>query len=238
MADGSIEPRFFNIPKSDIEVVDDWFTTGMRGTGSRSIRIRDAFIPAYRSCALQDMLGGTSPGAALHTRPIYRMPFADIAPFSIVGAPIGMARGGVKNFTSHIAPQLSAADELTIAEQTPKLMRLAEAAAAVDASLALVVADAQRIDAAASPSDLSAVERARIPRDWAWAAQTSRQAVSRLFEVAGGSTIYDGDALQRIWRDVNSATQHFAFSWDSAMPNYGRAAAGLKPARFTLKGRK
>jgi 3-hydroxy-9,10-secoandrosta-1,3,5(10)-triene-9,17-dione monooxygenase len=37
------------VPTADLEVVDDWFTNGMRGTGSRSVRARDVFVPAHRT---------------------------------------------------------------------------------------------------------------------------------------------------------------------------------------------
>jgi 3-hydroxy-9,10-secoandrosta-1,3,5(10)-triene-9,17-dione monooxygenase len=236
-SDGRVEPRFFVVPKSEMEVIDDWYTIGMRGTGSRSIRIADAFIPAHRSCRLQDMLAGTSPGAALHKRPVYRMPFGDLAPFSIVGAPIGMARGAVDRFAKRLTASLGKADPLQVAEQSTRLSRFAEAAADVDAALALVIADATMIDMAPDPSALSTIDRARFPRDWAWAAQKCRNAVSRLFEAAGGSAVYDGDAAQRMWRDVNAAAQHVAFTWDTAMPDFGRAAAGLTPPAFALRGK-
>ncbi|MEN9709749.1 MAG: hypothetical protein RIQ68_2157, partial [Pseudomonadota bacterium] len=65
-SDGSFQPRFFVVPRADIEVVDDWFTVGMRGSGSRTIRINDAFIPDHRSVSLAEMLNGLSPGARVH----------------------------------------------------------------------------------------------------------------------------------------------------------------------------
>lgn len=236
--DGRFEPRFFVVPKSDIEVVDDWFTMGMRGTGSRTIRIADAFIPAHRSVSLAEMLSGTSPGAQSHDRAIYKMPFADIAPFSIIGAPLGMARGAIASFAEQLGQRLEGASDVEIGEQAATYARIAEAAADVDAALALVIADADMIDCARSPSDISPLERARIPRDWAWAAQTSRYAASRIFEASGGTGIYDGHAIQRLWRDVNSAAQHFAFTWDTAMASYGRASCGLRPSEFTLRNRR
>jgi len=238
LADGSFEPRFFVLPKSDIEVVDDWFTMGMRGTGSRTIRIADAFIPAHRSVSLAEMLSGQSPGAQLHERAIYKMPFADIAPFSIIGAPIGMARGAVNAFAEQLGKRLEGASDIEIGEQAATYARIAEASADVDAALALVISDAEAIDRARKPSDITPLERARIPRDWAWAAQTSRYAATRMFEASGGTGIYDGHELQRTWRDVNSAAQHFAFTWDSAMASFGRAACGLKPSEFTLRNRR
>lgn len=229
------EPHFFVVPRSDIEVVDDWFTTGMRGTGSRSIRIANAFIPHYRAVSLKQMLDGTSPGAQFHDGPLYRMPFTSIAPFSIVGAPLGMARGGIRMFADSLARKLKGATELAIAEQGATLARLAEASASVDAGLAAVLEDARLIDGAACRDSLSPLDLARIPRNWAHAAQSARYAVTRLFECAGGSGIYDSSELQRVWRDVNSAAQHVAFGRDGAMTGYGRALLGLAPAAFKMK---
>jgi len=236
--DGSFEPRFFVVPKSEVEVVDDWFTVGMRGTGSRTIKIADSFIPAHRSVSLADMLAGSSPGAQAHEGAIYRMPFADIAPFSIIGAPIGMARGAVNSFAEQLGAKLGKLSDVEISEQSATFARIAEAGVDVDAALALVVRDAQLIDEAREPSDISDLLRTQIPRDWAWAAQKSRYAATRIFEASGGTGIYNHSTIQRVWRDVNSASQHFAFTWDSAMAKYGRAAAGLKPPEFTLRGRR
>lgn len=238
LPDGSYEPRFFVVPISDIEVVDDWFTVGMRGTGSRTIKIPDAFIPAHRSVSLADMLGGKAPGALQHDRAIYRMPFADIAPFSIIGAPIGMARGAISSFAANIGKRMENASDVEIGEQGATYARIAKAASDVDAALALVVADAEMIDRALRPEDIGPLDRARIPRDWAWAAQTARYAATHIFEASGGTGIYDGNAIQRVWRDVNSAAQHFAFTWDTGMTGYGRAACGLKPSAFALPSRK
>lgn len=233
--DGPPEPRFFLIPRKAIEVVDDWFTAGMRGTGSRSIKIDDLFIPEHHSVRAADMLAGTSPGTALHTGPLYRMKFADVVPFSLVGAPLGMARGAVRSLSAGLSGRLKDASEQQVAEQSSTIARVAEASSDIDAALTLVLADAALIDGATAPDSLSPLERARIPRDWAYATQRSRYAVNRVFEAAGGSGIYNSSEIQRIWRDVNSAAQHGAFSWDGAMANYGRSLLGLAPAGYGMR---
>ena len=237
-ADGSVEPRFFVLPKSEIEVVDDWFTLGMRATGSRSIKIDSAFIPAHRSCSLADMLSGSTPGARVHEGAVYRMPFSNIAPFSIVGAPLGMARGMVQRFAADIGKKLQGADALEIAEQSATLARIAEVGAEVDAAIALIINDAQMVDDASDPSDISALQGAQISRNWAWGVQRARHAANRIFEASGGSAIYDSSSMQRLFRDLNSGSQHFAFTWDRAMTGYGRAAAGLQAGAFALPNRK
>lgn len=238
LPDGGFEPRFFVVPKSDIEVIDDWYTMGMKATGSRSIKIDNAFIPAWRSCSLADMLAGTTPGARLHDGAIYRMPFAGLAPFSIVGAPLGMAKGMVERFAAEIGGKLADAEPLEVAEQSATLARIAECGAQIDAALALVLADAEMIDRAKAPEDISPLQQQQISRDWAYAVQSAREAANRIFEASGGSAIYDGHPMQRMFRDLNGAAQHFAFTWDRAMTNYGREAAGLKPGEFGLPKRK
>jgi 3-hydroxy-9,10-secoandrosta-1,3,5(10)-triene-9,17-dione monooxygenase len=228
--DGPPERRFFLVPRDDLEIVDDWFTTGMRGTGSRSIRIPDAFVPAHRSVPLQALLTGNTPGGRFHAAPIYRMPFQVVTPFSLIGAPLGVARGAVETFTADLAPRVAKLDELEAASRSATFARIAHAAAEIDAARALVLADAARVDGATDTTAPGALDTARIARNWAYAAQTSRGAVTRLFEAAGGSAVYDGSAIQRAWRDVNSAAQHFAFVWDNAMVDFGRALFDLAPS--------
>ena len=37
------------LPRPDYDILDTWFTSGMRGTGSKDIVIRDVFVPEYRT---------------------------------------------------------------------------------------------------------------------------------------------------------------------------------------------
>lgn len=233
--DGTVEPRFFVIPKSDIEVVDDWFTMGMRATGSRSIRVDSAFIPAHRSVKLSDMVSGTTEGASIHSSAKYRMSFSELSPFSIVGAPLGIAKGLVRRFADEVSGRLKGADAAEIGENATTFQRIAEAAAAIDAALALVLADADMIDRAKDPADITALQRIAIPRNWAYAVQTARRAANLVFEASGGSAIYDGSPIQQAFRDLNGSAQHFAFTWDTAMTNFGRVDCGFEPMAFKVK---
>ncbi|CAB3795562.1 acyl-CoA dehydrogenase family protein [Paraburkholderia fynbosensis] len=230
--DGPPEPRFFVIPRSDIEIVDDWHTAGLRGTGSRTIKVAEAFIPKHRSVAVKDMMTGDVEGADAMRAPIYRMPFQNVTPFSLVGAPLGIARAALRSFGEGLAPRLHAMPAEQMAEQSATIERLAHATADLDAAYALILEDTRRIDTAESAQSLTALEWSRIPRDWAYSAQTARRAANSVFEAAGGTSIYNASDLQRIWRDVNSAAQHFAFTWDSALTAFGRQALGLPSSQF------
>lgn len=231
-ADAPPEPRFFVIPRADVEIVDDWHTAGLRGTGSRTIKVARAFIPRHRSVSVKDMMTGNVEGADAMRAPIYRMPFQNVTPFSLIGAPLGMARAALRSFAEGLAPRLRAMPAEQMAEQSATIERLAHATADLDAAHALILEDTRRIDAAPSAAALTPLEWSRIPRDWAYAAQTARRAANSVFEAAGGTSIYNASELQRIWRDVNSAAQHFAFTWDSALTAFGREALGLPASQY------
>lgn len=227
------EQRFFLIPRDEAEVIDDWHTVGMRGTGSKSIRIAEAFIPEHRTVRIAEMLNGTAPGTKIHANPLYRMSFYDVTPFSVVGPPLGMALGAIRNFEAALKKGLSTAG--TAPDTDARLLRLARASAEVDAAIALVLADAREIDSAASPAQFTLADRKRWPRNWTWAVQTARNAVNSLYEVSGGTSIYDQSPMQRIWRDINSAAQHFVLTQDNAALDYARAVAGLETATFVAR---
>lgn len=235
--DGRVEPCFFILPRSDLTIIDDWNTVGMRATGSKSIKVADTFIPEHRAVLLSDMLKGTSPGSALHDKAVYRLPFSHVAPFSIVGAPIGAALGALRAFSDALRARLTDATEQDLAAAGVALAKLGEAAADIDAAIALVRTSADWIDSLDDPARFEIEAGSRIPRNWAWAVQTAREAANKLFAVSGGSQIYAGSEIQQYWRDANAGAQHFAFTWETAMKNYGRASLGkqLEAIQFRKK---
>ena len=48
--------------KGEFEIVDDWFTMGLKGTGSKTVVVNDVFIPDERALAAPP---STAPGRPL-----------------------------------------------------------------------------------------------------------------------------------------------------------------------------
>ena len=235
-ADGSVAPTYLLAPKSDVEVVDDWFTVGLRGTGSRTLRVKDAFVPARRALAIADLSRGLSPGARHHDAPLYRAPFPQILSISLAGVPIGVARAGLDAFKEAFRARMEGWPAAQIGEQAGFFMRVAEAGADIDAAFALLLKDGLEIDAADNGNAAAAIDRARWMRDISHAAWRCRLAVNSLFEAGGGSAVYDTHALQRVWRDINAAAAHNSFARERAGGMYGRAALGIEPSVFDRIG--
>ena len=54
------------MPREDTTTIDDWFPTGMRGTGSRTMAVDDVFVPDHRVQATRDTVQKLAERRALH----------------------------------------------------------------------------------------------------------------------------------------------------------------------------
>ena len=50
------------LPRPDYTVIDNWFVSGLRGTGSKDIEVNEVFVPEHRVVSLADLRQGQSPG--------------------------------------------------------------------------------------------------------------------------------------------------------------------------------
>src|SRR5258708_1165037 len=69
-ADG-IEYRIFLLNKSDYRILDTWNATGLRGTGSNDVEVKDAFAAEAMTLAVSDLDGGPTPGRGIKPNPVY-----------------------------------------------------------------------------------------------------------------------------------------------------------------------
>jgi 3-hydroxy-9,10-secoandrosta-1,3,5(10)-triene-9,17-dione monooxygenase len=216
------------LPRSDYDILDTWFTSGMRGTGSKDIVIKDVFVPAYRTLDPGRAGDGEWTGWELHRRLSYRLPLRCMTGWDLVAPLIGMAQGAVDAFTSRLRGTSGpgrTADSVLIQ------VRLAEAAVEVDAARELHRrAIAEILGKAEQGETFTPLERARYRRDKTFAARLCVQAVNCLFEASGGGAILESEALQRFHRDVHAASHHQGINWDAAAEDFGRQTLGLPPA--------
>jgi alkylation response protein AidB-like acyl-CoA dehydrogenase len=220
--------RWFLIPRSDFQIIDDWHTVGLRGTGSKTIVLEDVFIPHERIVKARELSEGRGAGAELHGSPLYcaAMDFTFSLP---VAAPeLGIARAAVNAFGERVKSRLQSGNRRLAAEQTATLTRLAKAYADVDAARALLLQTARKF-CFIPAAQATALDRAECRRNVSYCTQLARQAVNSVFEASGGSSIYDSAELQRLWRDSNVAAAHHGLAWDVHGYAYGREVAGLPP---------
>jgi len=233
-ADGTKAPGFFLVPKSEFTIDDDWFTMGLAGTGSKTIVVKDAFVPHHRSVLFAELLVGKPPGAEVNKNPIYRQPFLSVVPSCLVAPQIGMARGALEVFVEQVSGRKTrgavAGGNNAMANFATVQMRVAEASACLDAAELLLHRDLKdTAAAAASPEGASLDLRLRNRRDHSFTSRLLVQGVDALFNAAGGSALGLHHPLQRFWRDIHAAAAHVSVNWDAVGSMYGQHIFGLEP---------
>src|SRR5216684_7976645 len=72
-AKGIAETRTCFVNLSECEILDTWYTTGLRGTGSNDLAVHDVFVPSERTFSFQD------PDLIKRPGPLYAFPLMFIA---------------------------------------------------------------------------------------------------------------------------------------------------------------
>lgn len=222
------EAVYFLIPKAECEILDTWHVAGLAATGSRDVRIDDVFVPAHRFVPVELLREGGGPGLDANPAPLFRLPLIAINPYSILAPMLGIAEGALEQTLDGVKSRRLVKVAGTAAEQQVVQLRIAEAAAEIDAARALILADCREAMACVERGEpLPVSQRIRIRRDQGFAAKLLMAAVDRLFTTAGGRGIYLDHYMQRAFRDVHAAGAHLGLSWDLVGTMWGQHALAL-----------
>lgn len=210
--EGDRTVQVFAVPKESFTHDDTWSTIGMRATGSHTLVVERAFVPAYRAFVWDDMRQGNLPGGTTnaHTAPLFAVNGLTFA------APIlGAARGALRLAEQHLAAGPSGP---RAAARESSLISFARAAGEIDAAAMLL----SRIADTADRGRLGDGLAERNHRDSAVAVALLVGAVDRLFHVTGTRGQASSHGMQRIWRDVHAAASHAALQLEPAALGYAR----------------
>ena len=217
--------QMFLVPKSATRTVDDWFPTGMRGTGSRTMVVEDVFIPDHRAIPPTQLLGsGTY--SALH--PAFDLlaspaPFCGLYLFAAVAA--GVAQGAVDYFIENGQSLRRAATplggEVRLADQDYVATQLTEAAGELDLAIfKMVEASKQASERVRRREAPSKREIVADQRDNAIIARIAARAVNTVHGLLGSKACFEGHPASRAKRDVEMILNHVALNWRTASVQY------------------
>ncbi len=224
------DARMFLIPRRDYQIDDNWYVTGLCGTGSKDIVVEDAFVPEYRTHSYLDAFHLRNPGQELNDGPLYRLPFGAIFPNSISAPAIGVALGALDAFREQSQVRVNLRDGSRLAEDPFTQFRLAEFAAEVSSAYDRMRDNMREMMSLASAGkEIPLTRRARYRWDSAKAVDWSLRAVDRLMEASGGRGIFLSNPIQRAWRDIHAMRAHVGNNPERAAAVFGRAEFGLPP---------
>jgi alkylation response protein AidB-like acyl-CoA dehydrogenase len=215
------------VPFTDIEIIDDWHVLGLAGTGSRSLRLHDVFVPEHRCVLLSGLLAGTPPGTAVHADyPLVRVPRGLMVNYSLPPVAIALGNRALAVAMSSLRQRVSRGVTRMAASEFVQ-MTVAEAAAAIDAATLTMHSGRAAAEAMiANDTPISQDYVLRTRRDMTHAQHQVQWAVEKLVEVCGAQAVYDADTLASIRRDLLTVLTHNIASRQAAMGAWGKWALG------------
>ena len=209
-------------PVEDVEIIDTWHVTGLRGTGSRDIEVKEVFVP-------EDRMLGMLTGNRVVDGPNYRFPTLGFLALTIAPIPLGVARRAIDELIALAEGKTPMGMGSKLRERSMTQFEIAKAEAIVRSARAWMYELTEEIwDKAVRDAEITLRDRAMLRMCCAHAAIEAARAVDIAFTLGGGTSIYEGSVLQRCLRDAHTATQHVMH----APPNYevaGKVMLGLDP---------
>jgi indole-3-acetate monooxygenase len=220
MIDGRPDWRLAVLPPDQVEIIDNWDTSGLCGTGSHDLAVRGALIPDEHT---------TVPffQPAPHDGPLWRLPFFTLIGILLAGHPLGVGRRALDEFTTVARTKTRATAATTIAHEDDAQVALTAAEGDLQSARGFVFDTLGDLWTTACQGDIPDTDqRARFLLATLQAMRAAKNAVTTAYTYAGATAVYTDHPLQRCFRDLHVAAQHVAFS-PTAIKRYARTRLAI-----------
>tara|TARA_Y100001934_G_C12378657_1_gene790878 strand:+ start:2623 stop:3816 length:1194 start_codon:yes stop_codon:yes gene_type:complete len=229
-SNGQLVPWLFHVPINQVQQINNWETSGLRGTGSKDVSLENIFVPESRSLPVELTKEGNAPGLHLNNAPIYKTPMFGCFGFVQGSATLGGAQATIQIFVEKMKKRTTTSSGARLSEFMTLQSKISEAQAAIDAAETILKTDAIRIMQIAKNNEISNIEtRLKLRRNAAYAAKLAVNGVDLIISAAGGSALYDKNPLSRSFRDAHACLAHITMNWEANGIPAGRHALGLDP---------
>jgi alkylation response protein AidB-like acyl-CoA dehydrogenase len=220
LQNGTPRSRMMLLPADQIEFLDTWYVSGLAGTGSTDFAIRNTFVP--ESHAIGIGVDGPLP------RPLYAFPQFGLLGMGIAAVSLGLARAAISELTEIAGGKTPSGSSRPLAERPASQAEVARAEATLRSARAFYYEAIETAWQAAQTSGRIETEHRRdIRLATTHATHACAEAVDRMYNLGGGTSVYRRSPLQRIFRDVHVATQHMMVS-QATLELTGRLLLGVE----------
>ena len=216
--------RMTFFPRSDVEILDTWQTTGLAGSGSHDWRVAEVFVP--------DELTFSFFEPAKDPAPLYAFPWFIVA--NAPGASLGIARASIDVFSELAMTKLIMPGGHRLRDELLVQRAVAQAEATLGSAKSYLIDRTGKLwDTVVAGDPPTLAERAAFRLAGIHAFRASKSTVSAMYEAAGGTALYRKSPLDRLWRDISTISQH-AFANEKGYAEVGRAMLGLDPLSLMI----
>lgn len=209
----------------EVEILDTWYTLGMRGTDSNDVAVTDLFVPRARTFTLQPAF---EPGPH-YQGPLYRFPGIGEAAVVICPTALAVARRAIHELSDLAQGKTPFGSAVSLRERSTAQARLARADATLRSARLLfhdTIADAWQRTTAGVEATLE--DKANLLLAGSHAVASAVAAVDLVWSVAGTTGIYTRSRLERHFRDIHTL-QHHGFVAESRYETAGQIQMGVEP---------
>jgi alkylation response protein AidB-like acyl-CoA dehydrogenase len=218
------------VPMAQLGIIDDWHTSGLRGTGSVTTVAENVRVPLDRVLPMPLVLQEQYASRLNAASPVWRVPMMATGCGGFTGVAVGLVRTALEGFLGRLDHKITytayeSSREAPITHHTvAEAMYLADEAEFHAHRLADLL---DRKGTEGTPWSLEdrVAARAALGRVFRLAAG----AVDLLATGSGGSSLYATESIQRIRRDVQALNLHALMHPDTNAELYGRVLCGIEP---------
>jgi 3-hydroxy-9,10-secoandrosta-1,3,5(10)-triene-9,17-dione monooxygenase len=213
------EQMMFIVPRDRWERLDDWGgQLGLKGSGSHSVKVEKAHIPAHFALpgthmGLTSVVGGT-PGLELHGNTLYGGSVLAPLNFQVGALAVGMAGAALDVYGQLMRERRTAYPPFGLRAEDPDFqVRYGEAAGRIAAARAAMTDMLRQWHETADNGSVTREVELRMSIISREIVRLCWSAVSEiLFPTAGTSAVRAGERLERIWRDMSTLHTHAGVS--------------------------
>jgi len=217
MQDGKpIDRLAMLVPRESYTIDDDWYVFGLCGTGSKSLIVKDTFVPDHRTHSLLDTQ------RTGNAAPCYKPQFTLVFWGAVSSVINGMAQGAVDIFTDLMKTRINAATGVATNTNPYVRDRLANAVAKVRSSrMRLLSVMNNALEHALRGNAVPMDEFVPAVLDITRVGHECEEAVLLLYKATAAQGLFLNTPLQRILRDALAGANHITQNADDMAGNLG-----------------
>jgi len=205
----------------DLQIIDTWSVSGLRGTGSYDIVVDDVFVPAEMS-----FVPDASP---VESGPLYRFPLRGLGACGIAAVCLGIARSALDAFVELAMTKTPTMSGCRLGERVHAQNAFARAEALVQSSRAWLYESVDDVWSMLTTGSPVPIEAAAMLRLAATNACTNAvKAVDLIHAASGAAALFTTSTINRAFQDVHAAGQHFSVQ-ETTYELVGRTLLGFPP---------
>ena len=226
---GMMLPHFAVVPRSDYTIIDDWYSSALRGTGSKTLGLESVYVPEHRIESIVALSNGKSRGFGSHPG-IFRAPFTPWFSLGFSAVSLGISLRFMELFAEKTKTRTRAYTGAAEINAVPPVLRIAESHHQLTAVRATLREDWVSMTEHAVDGRLPAPDVAIHWRaNQSYATKNAIEALDRLWAASGGGAFFENNEMQRLWRDSKMTGSHAYSDYDVARQRHGRHLLGLDP---------